>query len=240
MRVGTWNVEYAAVAAKNERRVRRIRDMNADVWVLTETNDELNLGEGYRPVSTTRRVTGRAGGRWTTIWSRFPIVRQVSVRDENRTVAAIVQAPLGELLVYGTVMPWHSDLGPSGNATNWSEHHRVVPEQAEEWRALCEAHPGVALCVAGDFNMNLGGKHHYGTKTGRELLRSGLEAAGLVCITETNRIPSGKLRYSPIDHIVLSKKLAPFASVVEAWEGTDGDGVRLSDHSGLVVESWLR
>jgi hypothetical protein len=39
--------------------------------------------------------------------------------------------------------------------------------------------------------------------------------------------------YSPE---TLSDDLASRAHVVDAWDGTDGDGVRLSDHSGLVVE----
>ena len=41
MRIGTWNVEYAAGAAKNERRVARKRAANAGIWVLTETHDAL-------------------------------------------------------------------------------------------------------------------------------------------------------------------------------------------------------
>lgn len=235
MRVGTWNVEYAAGAAKNERRLRRIREMDADAWVLTETHDDLHPGSEFRAVSTTARTRGRAGARWTTLWSRLPVTRVVNVRDDNRTVAAIVEAPSGPLLVYGTVLPWHTDGGPEGTAVTWAEHHRVIPEQAAEWLALRQAHPGLALCVAGDFNMSLGGKHYYGTKLGRELLRSGLHAAGLTCVTTTDRIPEGKLRHPPIDHIALSTPLADSVSMLDAWEGTDPDGVRLSDHSGVVV-----
>lgn len=159
------------------------------------------------------------------------------MRDANRTVARIVASLLGDQLVYGTVMPWRSDRGPSGDAANWAEHHRVIPEQAAEWLALRRSHPGVAMCVAGNFNTNFGGKHHYWTKAGRQMLRNGLLGAGLACVTETERVPDGKLRYSPIDHIALSQHLAPVAAVAEAWEGTDADGMRLSDHSGLVVAS---
>lgn len=42
--------------------------------------------------------------------------------------------------------------------------------------------------------MNLGGMHCYGTKVGREMLRAGLQAAELTCVTKTHRIPEGKLR----------------------------------------------
>jgi len=235
MRIGTWNVEYAAGRDKNDRRIRRLREMACDIWVLTETHDDLDLGPDYHAVSTTQRVTGRAGARWTTIWSRCPITKEVSAGDSNRTVAALVESPLGPLVVYGTVLPWHSDLGPDASAKVWAEHHRVVPMQAKEWARLRADYPEAALCVAGDLNMNLGGPHYYGTAKGRELLRDGLRDASLACVTETERVPEGLLSHGPIDHICVSEQLASRATVVGAWEGRDGDGVRLSDHSGLVV-----
>lgn len=92
------------------------------------------------------------------------------------------------------------------------------------------------MCVAGDFNMNLGGRHYYGTNKGRELLRLALSQADLECVTETGRLPDGALRHPPIDHIALSTSLTAQAGLVAAWEGTTADGVRLSDHSGLMVE----
>lgn len=235
MRIGTWNVEYAAGAAKNELRLRRLYAMNADIWG-TETHDDLDLGSDYFSASTTRRATGRAGARWTTIWSRFPIANLVQVADPHRTVAALIESVAGPLLVFGTVLPWGTDRGPAGIARGWDEHHRVIPLQGSEWMALREAHPTVPICVAGDLNMNLGGPHYYGTSKGRTLLRAALADAELVCVTDTDHVPEGWLSYAPIDHVCLSAPWAARAKVVEAWEGTDTDGVRLSDHSGLVVE----
>ena len=237
MRIGTWNVEYAAGRAKNERRLRRLHAMDCDIWILTETHDDLDLGVGYHAARTRQRRTHRAGARWTTIWSRYPIQETLRVEDEDRTVAVNVASPDGPLLVFGTVLPWHSDRGPAVKAPNWSEFHRVVPQQGAEWAALREARPGVAICVAGDFNVNLGGKHYYGTTRGRDMLRTALAAAALVCVTETERVPPGLLRHPPIDHIALSGELADKATVVGAWEGEDAAGDRLSDHSGVVVEA---
>lgn len=235
MRIGTWNVEYGVGAEKNARRLRRLREMNCDVWVLTETHDDLDLGADYQAVSTTPRPNKRAGSRWTTIWSRLPIVKSVAVEDLNRTVAVLLESPVGPLIVFGTVLPWNTDRGANGLGKGWSEFYRVAPLQSQEWAKLAATNPGVALCVAGDLNMNLGGPHYYGSAKGRELLRVGLKEAALVCVTESDRMPRGLLMHGPIDHICLSASIAPHTSVVNAWEGTDGDGVRLSDHSGLVV-----
>lgn len=235
MRIGTWNVEYGQVADKNARRLQRIRAMNCDVWVLTETSDALDLGSDYRAISTSERPA-RPGEQWTTIWSRLPIVERLPVTDASRTVAAMMTTPVGPLVVYGTVLPWQFDKGSDETAAGWSEHHRVIPLQAAEWAHLVKAHPNAALCVAGDFNMNLGGKHHYGTERGREMMRAGLRNASLTCLSDAEHMRVGLLTDPPIDHICLSAHLAANSSVSNVWERTDAEGVHLSDHSGLVVE----
>ena len=84
--------------------------------------------------------------------------------------------------------------------------------------------------------MNLGGSYYYGTKQGVRLLEDGLSTAGLVCVTRTERVPSGKLSKPHIDHICLPTSWAERTRVVEAWPGTTAEGVRLSDHSGIVVQ----
>jgi endonuclease/exonuclease/phosphatase family metal-dependent hydrolase len=166
-------------------------------------------------------------------------MRRLPVRDEERTVAAVIETPVGLLMVFGTVLPWHCDRGRHERdavVPNWSEHYRVIVEQAEEWRALRSAYPDAALCVAGDLNVNLGGPHYFGTNRGRDLLREAMQQNGLACTTETDRIPVGMLAYPPIDHILISNHLADRTLVVAGWEGRTRDGVRLSDHSGLAVE----
>lgn len=238
MRIGTWNVEYAAGKDRNPLRLARLEAANADIWVLTETHDELDLSATHRAVSTLQRPTGRAGGRWTTIWSRWPIRQVVEVEDQVRTVAALVDAPSGLILVYGTVLPWGTDPGPTGTARGWTEMDRVLPLQLAEWRRLQEQFPHAALVVAGDFNLNLGGKHYYGTERARKVLRAGLTELQLHCATDWGHVPAGTLQSSPIDHVVVPAAWAARTRVVSAWEG-DAGGRRLSDHSGLVVQVQL-
>lgn len=84
--------------------------------------------------------------------------------------------------------------------------------------------------------MNLGGPHYYGTKHGRALMETALDGAGLVCATRTEHVLPGELKWPPIDHVCLSAPLSGKTSVADAWPGTI-DGLRLSDHSGLVVEA---
>lgn len=236
LRIGTWNVEYGCGVSKNARRLARLRDADCDLWVLTETHDDLSLGDGFHSLTTPApRPSKATAGRWTTLWSRFPLER-LPVLDPVRTVAALVHAPFGDLVVFGTVLPWHSDVGPEGTARVWTEFYRVVPEQGREWATLRAAHPHASFCVAGDLNMNLGGPHYYGTIKGRAMLREALAGAGLRCVTETERVPQGLLQHPHIDHVCLSEDLAARAEVVGGWEGSEADGTRLSDHSAVVVE----
>lgn len=241
LRIGTWNTEYAAGEQKNRLRLARLRGEVADLWVLTETHDELDLSPTHEALTSAQRPTGRPGGRWTTIWTRWPVVERLHVDDPFRTVAAVLNSPVGPLVAFGTVLPWHSDTGHlrANPMKQWAEQDRVLPLQVAEWRRLRQNFPDLPLVVAGDLNMNLGGKHYYGTARGRQTLRDGLAELGLVCVTETARIPAGALRNPPIDHVLVPDAWEPTSRVVGAWEGKTDDGLRLSDHSGLVVQATL-
>jgi len=237
MRIGTWNLQRARGLEKNRQRLELIASRHADVWVLTETHDSIDLTPmKYRSVATDPDTAARVGERWVTIWSRFSVLDRPAVEDPVRTTAAVVDSPIGPMAIFGTVLPWHSDPGPGGGAKAWSEHHRVIEAQGEEWKRLAESPGAGGLCIAGDFNTSIGRPHFYGTKRGRDLLQRALGDADLAFVTDTDSFPPGLLRHPVIDHVCLSTALASRASVVEAWEGTTENGVKLSDHSGLVVE----
>lgn len=96
MRITTWNVAYGAGKRTNNRRLRFMAKVDADVWVLTETHDSLPLAEaGYEPVHGEQRPVGggrnrdvNAGSRWVSIWSRLPIEPvDLPASDPRRTAA---------------------------------------------------------------------------------------------------------------------------------------------------------
>ena len=214
----------------------------ADIWVLTETHDSL-APKGFEAVHAPQRpmhgARVKSRSRWVSIWSRFPIQEITSPNlASERTVAAIVETPIGRWVVYGTVIPWHADRGRMGEQTkvkNWSEHHRVIPIQIEEWRALQEAYPDAGLCVAGDFNTDMGTGRIYGTKRGISLINEGLNSLRLHCPTSPEHLPKNALLRPPIDHIVIPQSWRSRAKVSSAFEGKVGKP-RLSDHSGIVIE----
>lgn len=235
VRIGIWNVEYAYPRRLDALR-RVLADNPADIWVLTETHDDLAPSDCPFVVHSSPRPKNwsgiRPGSRWVSIWSRLPITQAVTLPgvDAERTVVAAVELPSSEtIVVYGTVMPWKGDRGKF----DWSEHHSVVPMQCAEWRALREKFPEAALCVAGDFNTDMGTGSYYGTREGIAMIRSGLADCGLACVTEPGCIPNGLLPYPPIDHIAVPHRWLDQTKVAAAWPA---DRTRLSDHSGMVVE----
>jgi hypothetical protein len=190
LRIGTWNVEHAS-PARNPQRRALLQTAAADLWVLTETQDGLDLGGCYTAVHSEPRPKKGPPARWVTIWSRHPLVERVAVLDPIRTTAAVYSTPLGKLLVYGTVIPWRTDPGPTGTSPAWAEQRRVVREQAGEWMELRDRQRDGAFVVAGDLNMSIGGR--YVRDPAKKLLLAGLSASGLACVTRTEDIPLGQL-----------------------------------------------
>ncbi len=222
MRIGTWNVEYAY-----ENRLEAIRQVvannPADIWILTETHDELaptNCTHSVHSDPRPRNWSGiRDGSRWVSIWSSYPIVKQITLPSSDRERTVIAMLDLGEsksMLVYGTVLPWKGDRG----IQDWSEHHRVIDEQIGEWLQLRQDYPDVPLCIAGDYNTDMGTGSYYGTKHGIAALREGLEKCDLFCATAPERFPIGLLPNPPIDHIGLPTNWEFSTSIVAAWPPT--------------------
>ncbi len=238
MRIGTWNVEYAY--PKRLDVLRRVMDQyRADIWVLTETHDDLVPAGCEHFAHSLPRPKNfsaiRPESRWVSIWSRYPIIECVLWPDDDgeravtenseRTVTAILDIGEGrKLMIYGTVMPWPADRLRFG---------LVVPLQCKEWAELQSMHPDALLCVAGDYNTDMGSGPRSGTKEGMAALLTGLCDCKLFCATTPGRVPSGLLPVLPIDHISLPLAWAKSASVVAAWPAFKGI---TSDHSGLIVE----
>lgn len=231
--VSTWNVEYAAGADRNARRCQLLQAAAADVVVLTETHNELKL-LGYTANTTLQREGARPGARWTTISTRRGVRRRIETADPTRTVAVELE---DDVIVYGTVLPWHTDTGPSGRKqVIWAEFRRVLPVHGAEWRALRQQHPWRTLVVAGDFPQSLSDRQYYGSRELRRLLERECAEADLVVHTASahEQIP---LLHPAIDHIAVAPPLGWTANVdrVFGWAGTREGRGRLSDHSAVGV-----
>lgn len=239
MRIGVWNLECVAHKDRNPARLDFLRARDADIWVLTETHAEIDLSLSHpHATHSPQRTRSRNDMHWVSIWSRFPIVEAIQSEDV-RTAIALLDAPIGRMLLFGTVWPWHSDNGEfpgDKTLTNWTRQAPVIAQQGEDWSRLKAERPNSILCVAGDLNMTFGGPFPYASKAGRIEAALAMQRHDLICTTEWARLPHGALDRAPIDHVLLPRLIADRTRVADTWRGHPREPDRLSDHSGLVVE----
>ncbi len=238
MRIGTWNVEYG-IGARNPDRLAILRERDADIWVLTETDAGLDLTDTHPfVIATSPRSTPKTkrGSTWVTIWSKHPIVRPIAVPDPRRMVGARFSTPSGPLAVVGIVLPWNTDAGDlvtDPKPRGWDEHRRVIRDEMPElMRALREQAPDARRIIAGDFNTDFHPPHSYGLKTTRDDLARLLTEHAIVCHTGPVLDPPPSPPRTLIDHICSDLEMV---GEVETWSGDDGGKPRLSDHPGVVA-----
>ena len=116
---------------RNTAILAKIAEVNADIWVLTETNESIRP-DGYACLATPETTLLNPGERTAMICSRWPL-REVPVltdladgdavtrlaelhRPQPRHIARHLrdrQCP-GSAAVYGTVVAYFGDRGPAG------------------------------------------------------------------------------------------------------------------------------
>lgn len=243
MRIATWNLRRPGSPASERGRAlrRHIQAIDADVWVLSETRESMVPGEGYTGAATSGSDRKQSPGeQWTMIWSRLPVLSRESTADPIRTVCVrVATKQSGPMLVYGTVLPWRTDqrwFPYRGGAA----FQQALQGQEEDWRRLRRKYPEDLLCLAGDFNQDLGQRLYAGTALGRTALRQALVNLSLDCLTGDEVDPVAKQTADVrrnIDHICLDSRFAELPGIRRgAWPNTAFELKGLSDHFGVWVD----
>jgi endonuclease/exonuclease/phosphatase family metal-dependent hydrolase len=239
MRVATWNLENVRPGdgARSQRFRNAIAEIAADVWVLTESHPDFVPATGYVRHAVSAEAPDRVGGgRWVVIWVRAEIAALplAVVAEPERSAAVQVNRADGRpLLVFGTVLPWRGDT--RREVRGGRAFAQSLRLQATDWAAARAALPGAELCIAGDFNQELGADGPVGTRAGREALDGTLEALDLTCVTGGAQDPLLVRGWrASIDHILLSSGLRG-AAAPEIWPEQFPLSGMLSDHYGVCV-----
>lgn len=237
LRIATWNLERPKPNGhvKNQRRLEMLHEINADLWVLTETHSAIAL-EGYHYLATPAQPGYHMEGEsLASIWSRWPIRRSIPTFDPYFAICAEIDSPCGPLLVFGTVITYANDRGIDGKSRRWEEHRKSIDAHAADWQRLRETYPDHLICVAGDFNQSRDGSNWYEDACSVDKLSSALNQAALQCVTELDMLAHGLSR-ATVDHICLSHPLATTVQALGAWEGHTKAKERMSDHNGVFVD----
>lgn len=240
MRIATWNLERPDPAdpIRIEAQLEKIREVDADLWILTETHEAIDLSATHHGAATDPSPRKpRPGEACAAVWSRWPILRKVATSDPTEAVCIEIDHPDGPMLVYGSIIAYAGYKGPDGNSTAWEQHYRYIEWHGHDWRRFRQDFPGHTLITGGDYNQNRDGARWYGTRKGRDMLTTALGSADLRCVTEEDFVKAGKLRdRHTVDHLCMDSAWADRVLSVTPWERERQDGVRLSDHSGILVE----
>lgn len=249
-KIANWNLERPKSKAKKTKlAIEKILEINADIIVLTETSKSVDLREFYPFQISTKSYERTPDEQWVTIWSKWEILKQIETFDNFRTVSGTIKSPFGDIIVFGTIIPYHQ-AGVSGirygnlNYKIWEYHEKDLYAQSENWKKLIETE-NLPLFVIGDFNQTRFNNQGYGTARVREILTNLLIETDLECVTEIDfsekyltEDPIKKKIRNNIDHICVSKSLLKKMNNIEvgAWNNFTENGEYMSDHNGVYIE----
>lgn len=237
MKIATWNLQRANTRRRRADAQQLMREIDADVWVLTESRRDLSPGPAYALVAESApREEADADERWVTIWTRLEGgVPHVTRDDQFTACAKIAGRRDGALYVYGTVLPWRGSSWRGHASPDAQAYGEALSVQTDDW---CELRCKGDLCVAGDFNQDLSDPPFYWSLRARALLERALRYCALTATTAAPNDPVRKLTdhaQACIDHVCLSPGLASRVSGAAAAWRPEIDARKISDHPGIVV-----
>ena len=216
MKIATWNLERPnRLTSKNRSIIECLTKINADILILTESNEIINLGDTYNYFHTSKLEAPyyKEGERRVSIYSKYNSVGNIKTFREDTSICVSLKTPLGDLAVYGTVIGVHGNRRQSFMTD--------LDEQLLDFDRIAKNNN---FCIGGDFNMTFSDNYYY-TKEGRQKLISSFENLKLINLTAD--IPWN------IDHIVLTRTFVDDRHIeLETWNIDKS----LSDHIGVAVE----
>lgn len=228
MRIATWNLERPTKGGKkNAEIIEILKGLNADILILTEANECIDLGEEYEyymteaPYSVQDKVTYKEGERRVIVCvaRKHKSKQRDYTYDPQTAICVEVETPPGIVAVYGTI------IGIYGNKGD-----QFKKDLAAQLIDLGKLPKEMSICIAGDYNMSFG-DNTYKTETERNIIIDTFRKLKIYNLTAS--IPDN------IDHIALSKSLIKNRSIKTTAFNIDEAGninKKLSDHMGVLVE----
>lgn len=207
--------------------------MRADIICFTEALVGITPTDGHTVASDPHYgYRAPAGRRKVLLWSREPWhdvdVVGPDALPGGRFVQASTGTPLGLMTVVGACVPWRDAHVRTGRRDRrpWEDHLAFLAELAPRIRAL-QSQPTI---LAGDFNQTVPR-----TRAPAAAVRALVLALEPLELVTAGPVPG--LDRPVIDHVAVSRH---FTALAVRGIPAVHDGVKLSDHPGLVVELSVR
>lgn len=235
LKILNWNVAWRSADSKPGAEIlSRIESIEPDVVCLTESKKSFGLegfeGADANPDYGYPLVDGR---RKVRLLSRTPLTDVDTVGDAEmptgRFVAANVNLPNGGIRIIAVCIPWsHAHVSTGGRDRKiWEEHTSYLRGLARTLQTV----KGAAILL-GDFNQRVPRRN-----TPKHVYDELLSTLG----SRFTIVTSGPIRGAPtlaIDHVAITKELE--MKDVYGISNISENGLRLSDHFGIVVNLRLR
>jgi endonuclease/exonuclease/phosphatase family metal-dependent hydrolase len=217
VKIATWNIERLKHKAQLEIIRRKCEQVDADILVLTETDNQVYLNYDYcfqtAKLNDNEPVPYKPSENRVSIFSNYKCVRQHPTFDEHTAVCVELETERGNLLVYGTI------IGVYGNR-HASFAEDLTKQLADIERLTSENHN---ICICGDFNCSFADNYYY-TKAGRDAILASFAKNSIVLLTKNTK--------ECIDHIAISESYVANSTVkIDEWNSDK----KLSDHTGIVA-----
>jgi hypothetical protein len=240
MKLATWNLELP-LSAPRRKIIRSHTDREqADVWVLTETDDLFTPGHAFSH-SSAAGCDGQSEkeDRWVTLWSRYPL-QPIKTADDKRTAAARVTPECGDsFVVYGTVLPWVGSEWAGYPSAGGVAFREALSVQATDWMKIQHDYPADEFFLLGDLNQDLvsGPPHYYGSDANHSELEKALTNAGLAALTggAADPVRRDSAPCACVDHICARRDSKWRAEPAVRWPDAAEPEKGLSDHFGLSI-----
>lgn len=223
MKIATWNIERLKHKKSLDDIISACERVQADILVLTETDERVRLNYKYCFHSPTppdirlphfeEPLRYKPTEHRVSIFTNYKCIRQHATFDKSTALCVELETEMGNLSVYGTIIGVYGNRRPS--------FMEDITKQVDDYKRLSALTD--RLCICGDFNCSFVDNYYF-TKDGRDLILQSFSENHINLLTKD--IPAC------IDHIAVSEQLVGERKIqIKEWN----QGKTLSDHKGIAV-----
>lgn len=181
LKILTWNLSRPnpSTRVRNEIFLDAIKKIDPDIAILTETHECIDPGKTYFKVSSApyiyvsppRKILYKYGENAVSIFCKYPLTKKYPASDHFKSVCAETITPLGNLIIYGTI------IGLKGGR----EKSFITDYEAQVKDLESLARHG-NVCYGGDLNISFSG-YPYPNGTIAENTKKKFDALSLNVVT---------------------------------------------------------
>lgn len=244
MRIATWNIERRARGpACEEYYDKAIRDLNADVVVITEPGPNFTRRYHEAVMSPTGRldIDEDEDESWIALLGSGLLPLHVDKIPYRRlAVAASKEVSGRQIAIYGSVLPWNAARAQAQDVYGKQPRQfkdvfdLALQEQVQDVQRLQEEFGHLCVFWAGDFNHPLVGPLRGFSGHARARIDTALQTLGMIAINRTSR--HAKSGVFAID-LICGPSILDYGTPEDSYP--DAKGKPLSDHRANVFDVFL-